>query len=257
MNIGFLITAYNQLKCVKFTIATIRKWKKFADCPIVLVISGDENREVFYKDDDLTRVVHLDDMVGDDFNGLVATSIMRQINHGMIEMDDLERDNQIDYVVHMHGDILLLSEDGVEQEIEKFAKSGKLIGCDPVGAQRSDYIYFDGHEIMPQLFVVDNKQAKEFGYMRHMTIDGDLEKRSTEWALIGNLARSTGCIINKEAFDKHAHVICRGRQQWGLHNHWGGWTHFGNQMHLPVHELERRNEAVLRSHGIDMFSWDN
>ena len=83
--VGFLITAFDQIREVAFTINMLRtKWTRTREAPIVLVVSGDHNRRLMYNDDPLTRVVHLDDIVGEHFKTLVSTSIMKQLEHGMI-----------------------------------------------------------------------------------------------------------------------------------------------------------------------------
>jgi hypothetical protein len=283
-NTAFLITAFDQLREVKFTIKMLRQlWRTTQKSPIVLVISGDYDRTITFNDDPYTRVVHVDDMVGPDFKTLVSTSIMRQIEHGMLEIKDLERQHgRIDNIVHMHGDILLLSEKGFFKEIERWKATGKPIAADNVGAQNpvvkniggKEWKWkFYGCELMPQLFVVDQHFAACTGFMYDMTVIGDLEKKATEWALIGNLHRAmhhegSGHALRpvidplkdksspyQFVFDKEVHVVKRNRAQWGLHSHWGGFCHFGNSLHYTKEQRETRNEAALRQYGIDLESW--
>ena len=263
MKVGFLITAYDQKREVRFTHDMLRnKWKRTKDSPISIVISGDPERSVRFPNDPLARVTTLDNMVGKDFNGLVSTSIMKQMMHGMIELRDLERQQggQVDLVVHMHGDILLMSEDGFFEELQRFVCSGKAIAGDTVGPQVTDYIHFEGLEIMPQLFVVDRQFIDRSRFLFDMRVGTDLERRSTEWALRGNLIRCYNSISDtygsdKSIMDKILHNVCPSRGQWELHGHFGGFAHFGNELHFPKHIREARNEAALKSYGVDLSLW--
>jgi len=251
MNAAFLITCYDTMREARFTVDLLRnKWVKTKHCPIVIVISGDTQRNLQFNDDKLTRVVHLDDIVGVDFNNLVSTSIMRQIRHGMIEVKDFARSLYIDNVVHMHGDILLLNEKGFVDTLENFNNSDKFVAADPVSAQRSDYIHFDGYELMPQIFAAKYDFCLRTSYLFQMDIEGDLERRSTEWALIGNLKRATRWATERKAFEEYVCVIEPSRQQWGEHKGWGGWIHYGNMLHCPKEKREQMNEAALRSKGV-------
>ena len=224
--IGFIITAFDTKRELNFTVDMLRnKWKRTKDSPISIVISGDPERSVRFPNDPITRVTTLDNMVKDDFNGLVSTSIMKQMRHGMIELQDLERHQgkQVDYIVHMHGDILLMSEDGFFAELEKFIASAKVIAGDTVGPQVTDYIHFEGLEIMPQLFVVDRNFIGLTGFMLNMYVVGDLEKRSTEWAIRGNLIRNYNstahsCSSDKEVIEKLLHNVAPSRTQSELHS---------------------------------------
>jgi len=280
-DVAFLISAYDQLREVKFTIDMLRtKWKSTSKSPIVLVISGDTERTITYDDDPFTRVVHLDDMVGDKFNSLVSTSIMKQIEHGMIEIRDLEREHGcIDSVVHLHGDILLLGEQGFTETIDKWRVSGLPIAADNVSPNGPHFIDLDeqtvrmsfhGEELMPQLFAVDHAFCKATGFMYCMTVMGNLEKRATEWALIGNLHRATANLRDlitapdewKDKFGPYYHtytgnvyVVKNGRPQWAVHNHWGGFCHFGNSLHYTKEQRESRNESALRQYGLDLGAW--
>jgi len=263
MNVGFLITAYDQKREVNFTVDMLRKkWKRTSNSPISIVISGDPERSVRFPNDTLTRVTTLDNMVGSNFNGLVSTSIMKQMRHGMIELQDLERlqDKWVDYVVHMHGDILLMNEDGFFAELERFAKSGRAVAADTVGPQVTDYIHFDGLELMPQLFVVDRTFIGRTNFLLNMYVVGDLERRSTEWALRGNLVRSYLNSLDtigtpEQVIKKLVYNVCPSRGQWELHRHWGGFAHFGNSLHFPQHVREARNEMALKAYGVDLSSW--
>lgn len=281
---AFLITAFDQLREVKFTIKMLRElWVTTSKSPIVLVISGDRGRSITFNDDPYTRVVHLDDIVRDKFRTLVSTSIMRQIEHGMLEIKDLEREHGlIRNVVHLHGDILLLNEKGFFTELKKWKKTGNPIAADNVGAQNPVTKVLNGHEyrwkfygseIMPQLFVVDHSFCKQTGFMYDMPIIGDLEKKATEWALIGNLHRAMWAagsgqallpvidpLVDKESpykyiFDNLVYVVKRNRQQWGLHKHWGGFCHYGNSLHFPKDIREQRNEIALKQYGVDLSTW--
>lgn len=282
-DVAFLITCFDQIREIKFTIKMLRTlWKSTARSPIVLVISGDFDRSISFNDDDYTRVVHLDDMVGSHFRTLVSTSIMRQIEHGMLEVKDLERTHgPIRTVVHLHGDILLLGEKGFFQEIDKWRATKKPLAADNVGAQAPVIKTLDAHEykwkffgceLMPQLFAVDHDFCKHTGYMYDMPIIGDLEKKATEWALIGNLHRAlhdegSGHALlpqitmeDKESpyrfvFWDNVHVVRPNRQQWGLHTHWGGFSHFGNSLHYSKEHREKRNEMALRQYGVDLSAW--
>ena len=284
MKTAFLITAYDQLREVAFTRHMLRRmWKGTKEAPIVIVISGDWGRDLHYQNDPFTRVVHLDDMVGDKFKTLVSTSIMRQIEHGMLEIKDLEREHgRIDNIVHMHGDILLLNEKGFFKEIERWKSSGRPVAADPVGAQNPITKKIDGKtwnwrfygsELMPQLFAVDHAFCNHTGFMYDMKVVGDLEKKATEWALIGNLHRAlweagSGHALIPQinpledahspyrfVFDEQVHVVKRNRQQWGLHDHWGGFCHFGNSLHYTKKDRERRNELAMQRYGIDLEAW--
>lgn len=265
LKIGFLITAYDQKREVKFTVDMLRnKWKRTKDSPISIVISGDPDRTIKFPDDKLTRVTTIDNIVGNDFNGLVSTSIMKQIMHGMVEMTDLERVSGgcVNHIVHMHGDILLLNEDGFFEELNRYIASGKQIAGDTVGPQKNDYIHFDGLEIMPQLFVVNRYFSGISGFMCRMEVIGDLERRSTEWALRGNLLRAWSRLNTKpyygdeeKIFNSLFHNIAPSRSQWDLHRHWGGFAHFGNSLHFPAEVREARNEMALKAYGVDLLSW--
>ena len=280
---AFLITAFDQLREVKFTIKMLRSiWKTTARSPIVLVISGDVDRSITFNDDPYTRVVHLDDMVGDKFRTLVSTSIMRQIEHGMLEVKDLEREHgTIRQVVHMHGDILLLGEEGFFKELERWKKTGKPIAADNVGAQNPvkkmidgiEYHWkFFGSELMPQLFAVDHNFCKITGYMYDMPVIGKWEAKATEWSLIANLHRALHEATSdvkllpylspvmksspyENVFKENVHVVKPNRPQWGLHGHWGGFCHFGNSLHYTKEQREERNEMALRRYGIDLTNW--
>ena len=286
--VGFLITAFDQIREVSFTIDMLRtKWSNTRKAPIVLVISGDHNRSLVYNDDPYTRVIHLDDIVGPYFKTLVATSIMKQIEHGMIEIKDLERQHgDIKRIIHMHGDILLLGEDGFFEEIKRWDASGKPVAADPVSpggpwhlpnldGKGKDYdLIWYGQEIMPQLFGVDHHFCKHTGYLYDMPIIGDLEIKATEWGLIGNLHRAVhdeGCgeaLIPhvdvhsnsrgpyENVYSNQVHTVVRGRQQWGLHSHWGSFTHFGNTIKFSPEHRERRNRAALKQYGLDLEAWD-
>jgi len=288
--VGFLITAYDQLKEVLFTVKMLRKtWKQTATAPIVVVISGDTDRNLGFPDDPYTRVIHLNDMVGEYFKVLVSTSIMKQIEHGMIEMKDLERQHgPIENVVHMHGDILLLGEKGFFDQLDRWKKTNKPVAADPVSASgpwklknlcdlgKTYDLAFYGCELMPQLFAVDHDFCKHTGFMYDMSVVGDLEIKATEWALIGNLHRATFdhfssssaplypridvydntvCGPYFQTFNENVYAVKQNRQQWGLHNHWGGFTHFGNSIHVSQQERERKNLMVLRQYGLDLSEW--
>jgi len=286
--VGFLITAFDQLREVKFTIEMLRTmWKRTEKSPVVLVISGDTERNIHFNHDPYTRVVHLDDIVGPYFKTLVSTSIMKQLEHGMIEMRDLEREHgDIETIVHMHGDILLLGEQGFFAEIDRWKQTSKPIAADPVsaggpwhlpnlcGLGKDYHLKWFGQELMPQLFAVDHHFCKHTGYMYDMPIVGDLEEKATEWALIGNLHRATfehGSgeahvpVVDvykdkrgpyERAFYELVHPVKVGRQQWGMHNHWGGFSHFGNSLKFSREEREARNTQALNSYGLNLEAWN-
>lgn len=265
--LGFIITAYDQKREVNFTVDMLRrKWKRTVESPISIVISGDPDRTLQFPNDPLTRVTTLDNMVGADFNNLVSTSIMKQIMHGMIELEDLERVGKgcVNQIVHMHGDILLMNEDGFFAEVDRFIKSNKDVAGDTVGPQRNDYIHFDGLEIMPQLFITARHFVADSGFLRDMIVVGDLERRSTEWALRGNLLRAWSRLNGdtyykkeEEVFNSLFHNVKPSRGQWELHSHFGGFAHFGNSLHFSKQDREARNEAALRAYGINLESWSN
>lgn len=287
--VGFLITCFDQLREVAFTINMLRtKWVATRKAPIVLVVSGDHNRSLMFRDDDLTRVIHLDDIVGGNFRRLVSTSIMRQIEHGMLEMRDLERYcGSIENIIHMHGDILLLGEDGFFSQLNKWKESGKPVAADPVSANGPSLLSKDefadvdedvnmkfyGTELMPQLFAVDHMFCKTTGFMYEMSIIGNLERYATEWALIGNLHRAVHeegggeALIPQVNVDKdergpyenvyanEVYTVKSFRQQWGLHKHWGGFCHYGNSIHFSKEQREARNEMALRQYNINLEAW--
>lgn len=279
-DVCFLITAFDQLREVVFTVKMLRKlWKTTSKSPIVVVISGDHNRDIRFDDDPFTRVVHINDMVRDKFKILVSTSIMRQIEHGMIEVRDLEREHgDIKSVVHIHGDILLLNEEGFFTELDRWRDSKKPIAADnvsPNGPHHLDLfgkkyqLSFHGQELMPQLFAVDHAFCKATSYMYSMPIIGDLEEKATEWALIGNLHRATDDSVMyqplnywvknngpyKETFEECVYPVKKGRAQWGLHSHWGGFCHFGNSIHYTKEHREARNEQAMKQYGLDLSEW--
>lgn len=289
--VGFLITAYNQIRETKFTVNMLRtKWRYTRQSPIVIVISGDHNRSLVYNDDPLTRIVHLDDIVGSNFRRLVSTSIMRQIEHGMLEMRDLERQcGSIESIIHMHGDILLLGEDGFFSQLNKWKESGKPVAADPVGMNGPSLLSKDefadvdedvnmkfyGTELMPQLFAVDHMFCKTTGFMYEMSIIGNLERYATEWALVGNLHRAVHEEGGGEAlipqvnvhkdergpyenvYANEVYTVKAGRHQWGLHNHWGGFCHYGNSIHFSTSQREKRNRQALVQYGLDLKTWDD
>jgi len=284
-NVAFLITAFDQLREVLFTIKMLRKkWESTRRSPIVLVISGDYDRSIKFHDDPFTRIVHLDDMVEDKFKLLVSTSIMRQIEHGMIEVNDLERAHgRIDSIVHLHGDILLLGETGFFKTFDAWRQTDYPIAADNVSPNgphhlknihgKEFHLRFFGQELMPQLFVVDHNFCKATGYMYNMPVVGNLEIKATEWGLIGNLHRATMELGNGQAlvpqvdvysdqygpyektFSENVYVVARNRQQWGLHTHWGSFCHFGNSIHFTKEQREKKNEIALRSYGLDLSEW--
>lgn len=250
MKVGFLITCYDQKREAKFTHHMLRNlWKRTADSPIVIVISGDPERTVKFPDDKLTRVVSLDDIVGNNFNGLVSTSIAKQIMHGIIELEDLQRiSGKIDVLVHFHGDVIFLNnEEGFFQELEKFNYSGKNVGADTVGAQKSDFIEFTGNELMPQVFVTRMNFIQNTGFLKTLTVEGELEKKSTEWMLKGNLIRCAG---NVE--DNLYEVIRHRSSQWDIHKSYGGWMHWGNSIHFSKEQREKREEATLKAFNLSL-----
>lgn len=266
--LGFIITAYDTQREVNFTVDLLRnKWKSTRDSLISIVISGDPDRKLKFPTDKRTRVTTLDDMVGDKFNELVSTSIMKQMTHAMIEMRDLQREfGQVDILIHMHGDILLLNEEGFLAEVNKFIQSGKAIGCDTVGPQGNEYIKFAGTEIMPQLFMVRRDFCDATGFMHLMNIVGESEGKSTEHALLGNLHRCTamamGTLYEGWPYEKTSkslvHEVIRHRpSQWDVHRSYGGWCHFGNSIHLKADVRQARNEAVLKAYGLNMEKWYN
>ena len=281
---AFLITAYDQLREVKFTVHMLRNlWKSTKQSPIVIVISGDNDRSLNFNNDPYTRIVHVDDMVGPNFKTLVSTSIMRQITHGMLEIKDLERQfGQIDNIVHMHGDILLLNESGFFAELDAWRQTSKPMAADNVGTQnpvtkqiggKTWSWKFFGTELMPQLFVVDHHFCSLTGFMYDMEVIGDLEKKATEWALIGNLHRAVWSAGNGLAqcpvvdplvdkfspyeltFNELVHCVRKNRTQWGLHQHWGGFCHFGNSLHYTKKHRETSNAQALQRYGIDLSKW--
>jgi len=280
-DVCFLITAYDQIREVRFTVKMLRTmWASTKHSPIVIVVSGDTERNLRFDDDPYTRIVHLDDMVGDKFKILVSTSIMRQIEHGMLEVKDLEREHgRINTIVHLHGDILLLGEKGFFAELKQWKASGKPIAADPVspsspitikGLWGKDYdLRFFGQELMPQLFAVDHNDCRITGFMYEMIVWSDLERKATEWALIGNLHR---CVSERDLFptidvwknksgpyektyNEFVYTVKRGRQQWGLHSHWGGFCHYGNSIHYTKEQRERRNTSALKQYGLDLSEW--
>ena len=244
-DVCFFITAFDQLREVRFTIDMLRtKWEATRRSPIVLVISGDFDRNISFNDDSYTRVVHLDDMVRDKFKTLVSTSIMRQIEHGMIEVRDLEREHgRIDSIVHLHGDILLLGEEGFFRTLDTWRVSGLPVAADNVSPNGPHHLNiggkkyrltFHGQELMPQLFAVNHDFCRATGYMYSMPICGDLEEKATEWALIGNLHRATADVRDLitapdewhkqigpyySTYTGNVYTVKKGRAQWGLHNH--------------------------------------
>jgi len=280
-DVAFLITAFDQIRECRFTIDMLRKkWTSTRKSPIILVVSGDFDRTLIYNDDPFTRVVHLDDMVRDKFKILVSTSIARQIEHGMIEVRDLEREHgAINSIVHLHGDILLLGEEGFFKTLDDWRASGLPVAADPVSPNGPHHLdlfgkkyrlSFHGQELMPQLFAVDHAFCKATTYMYSMPVMGDLEEKATEWMLIGNLHRVQAHLqnlrFNLNKWDKpigpyfstytgSVYTVKRGRQQWGLHNHWGGFCHFGNSIHYSKEHRERRNEAALRQYNLDLEAW--
>lgn len=286
-DVAFLITAYDQLREVLFTVKMLRTmWKSTKESPVVVVITGDKERVVSFPNDPYTRVVHLDDFIGENQEKckvLVSTSIMRQIEHGMLEVKDLEREHgTIRDVVHMHGDILLFGEDGFRKTLDEFRASGRPVAADNVSpsnpisldlfGEKYDLRFF-GQELMPQLFVVDHVFCKNTGYMYNMSVVGKLEKKATEWALIGNLHRAIyepggGQALTPyidvwshvngpygPTFDLEVYCVKKNRQQWGVHNHWGGFAHFGNSIHSTAAERERKNKIALSQYGIDLEAW--
>lgn len=270
MKLGFIITCYDSIREVKFTHNMLRNlWSQTKDALISIVISGDPTRSVSFEEDKRTRVTTLDDMVGSKFNELVSTSIAKQIRHGAIELRDLEREfGHVDYVVHIHGDILLLNEQGFFNELSDFAASGKLIAADTVGPQSNDYISFSGREIMPQLFVV---KRNFISYLLDMFApQNEFAKKSTEHMLLENLhhwltiAEYDNSAHENRAhnfsidylFDRYVYEVVKHRPiQWGVHQHFGGWCHFGNQLHFPREIREQRNKAALQAYGIDLSAW--
>lgn len=284
--IAFLITAFDQIREVTFTVNMLRtKWRKTRKAPIVIVVSGDHDRSLMFRDDDFTHVVHIDDIVGDNTRCMQPTSIMRQIEHGMKEIKWMEHlHGDIESIIHMHGDILLLDEAGFFEELKRWRQSGKPIAVDNVGPNGPHYIstkeypdvkkdinmIFMGQEIMPQLFAVDHKFCSITGYMYDMEICGNLEEYATEWALIGNLYRclsdSKDLHLNinewkqdvgpyKDVFDENIHIVKQNRGQWGIHNHWGGFCHFGCNVHVSKEDREYRSYQALMKHNIDMEAW--
>lgn len=283
MSVAFLITVFDQLRETKFTVDMLRnKWESTKESPIVIVVTGDFDRELQYNDDEFTHVVHLDDIVGDMARSKVPQSIMRQIEHGMLEMKCLEeKHGKIDSIVHMHGDILLLNERGFMKELDAWRNTEYPILGDSVGPQgpyflektlpgmhKDMHIVFYGYEMMPQLFVVDHDFCKKTGYMYKMNIVGDHEKVATEWALIGNIYRltisdeeldiDTSVVTSspyKDIFEKHVKVVKRGRSQWDIHRHFGGFCHFGNNINFTKEYREKMNAKALRAYGVDMAGW--
>lgn len=268
MKLGFLITAYNQRREVKYSADMLRnKWPRCRDSLISIVISGDPERTVRFDSDDRTRTIHIKDMVGKRFNELVSTSIANQMMLGMNQLKDLQREfGEVDYIVHFHGDILLLNEQGFFEELERFAASGRFIACDTVGPQKTDYIEMGGTEIMPQLFVVRRDFCDTTGFLHIMSVEGENEKKSTEHMLIGNLSRSTAAKLPMVKEEKWPYVVTaksllfevvrhRG-SQWAVHQHFGGFAHLGNSLHWTNKQREARNEAVLRAYGLDMGAWN-
>lgn len=268
MKLGFLITAYNQKREVKFTVDMLRnKWQRTKDSLISIVISGDPERSVKFPNDQKTRVTSLDDMVGQRFNELVSTSIAKQIMHGMLELKDLQREyGEIDYIVHMHGDILLINENGFFEELERFIASGKFIACDTVGPQKTDYIEMGGNEIMPQLFVVRRDFCDSTGFMHIMNVSSIDDKKSTEHMLLSNLATTMETklpFIQKDTWPYNItakallyEVVKHRSSQWNFHNHWGGFCHFGNSIHFTQQQREEKNEYVLRALGLNLEAWN-
>jgi len=289
--VSFLITAFDQIREVKFTIDMLRNnWKRTAKSPIVLVISGDFDRSITYNDDPYTRVIHVDDIVREKFKTLVSTSIMRAMNVGMLEMRDLEREHgDIDNIVHIHGDILLLGEGGFFDTIDKWRATDKPVAADPVGphpiidkvifGKRYQWRFF-GCEFMPQLFAVDHQFCKTTGFMYDMIVmPNDFEIKATETCLIANLYRalytpgeSSGKFrrglypkinINERSspyqqiFDENVFVVSKSRSQWGTHKTWGGFCHYGNDLKFTTKHREEMNKRALKSYGLDLSVWDN
>lgn len=280
-NVAFLITAFDQLREVKFTVHMLRNlWSSTAKSPIVVVISGDNNRDLVFNDDPYTRVVHVDDMVGDKFQILVSTSIAKQIEHGMIEVRDLERAHgDIDSIVHIHGDILLLREEGFFNTFDAWRVSGLPVAADNVSPngpyhlelfEKKYQLTFHGQELMPQLFAVDHAFCKSTSYMYSMPVMGSLEEISTEWMLIGNLHRAAaesgeqyGPLDKWDAaqgpysdtFKEFVSVVKKNRSQWDLHAHWGGFTHFGNSLHFTKEHREHNSEMAMKRYGLDLSEW--
>jgi hypothetical protein len=280
-DVAFLITAFDQIREVRFTVDMLRtKWASTKTSPIVVVISGDTRRDLIFNDDPYTRVVHLDDMVGDKFKVLVSTSIAKQIEHGMIEVRDLERAHgTINSVVHMHGDILLLGEEGFFRTLDDWRATDLPVAADNVSPNgphdlelwgKKYSLSFHGQELMPQLFAVDHAFCKATSYMYSMPVMGDLEVKATEWMLIGNLHRTT---VNHRylvmppnywkdpigpyysTYTGNVYTVKKGRGQWGLHSHWGGFAHFGNSLHYSKEHREARNKAALEQYNLDLEAW--
>lgn len=242
------------------------KWQSTKESPISIVFSGDPDRSVKYPDDKFTRTTTIDDIVGKEFNLLAPTSISKQLMHGMIELRDLQRAHgKVDIIVHFHGDILLLNEDGFLRELERFWHSNKFIAYDTVGAQKTDYIEFAGTEAMPQLFAVKREFCDTSTFLYHMTVDGEKETKATEHMLLGNLNRCVKAMLPgalqenwpyQNTFNALVYPVQKDRSyQWGVHNKWGGWTHFGNQLHYSREETLARNEIVLKQCGLDLSAW--
>lgn len=261
--VAFLITSYDTIREVYYSVDMFRnKWESTKTAPIVIVITGDPDNKLRFDNDPYTRVVHLKDIVGSNFNAMVSTSIMRQISHGMLEIRDLEREvGPISSVVHFHGDILFLNERGFWVEFDRWQASHKFMACDTVGPQgpypmeydgKKFSLEFTGNEIMPQVFAVKHRgfQDSDRPFMYCMDIDGLEEKFSTEKALWGNLLRA-----GYDAGD--VHYVCRHRPtQWGVHKHWGSFVHYGNQLHCPREQREAKNKAVLEACGLDLEVWN-
>jgi hypothetical protein len=261
------------MKEVTFTVNMLRtKWTSAREAPIVVVITGDKDHTLRFESDPYTRVVHLKDIVGKKFNELVSTSIMRQITHGMLEIKDLEREmGPIENILHMHGDILLLNEQGFWAEFEKWKVSGRPVACDTVGPQgpyqmehggQSFELTFDGHEIMPQIFAVDHEFAKDTTFLYDMKVSSLQEQFSTEKTLVENLVEKTYrkyCGWGDTTtilLDRLTYKVCKHRPvQWGVHSHWGSFIHFGNQLHCPREQREAKNAAALAAYGLDLEKW--
>lgn len=262
VKLAILITGFDQKRETIHTVNMFRKWESTKDCAIAVVMSGDPDREVKFPEDKFTRVTTNDDIVGtkENFNKLVSTSIMKAISHGMLELRDLRRIcGKPDILLHLHSDVMLVNEEGFWKTVLEFWSSNKQVAFDTVGSQRSDFIEFMGYELMPQIFMCKTNFLDATGFLHLSEIANTEEAKSTEKALLGNLHRRASFMIpgaDKElypyisTYNALVYEVIKWRShQWGIHpNSYGGWCHYGNQLHFDKATRESNEKQFLATH---------
>jgi len=247
MKVGFVFIGYDQFTELEWTANIIKhQWEKFADSPIVSVLSGDPEGEFDTTNVDRHVVVpnivtisldylreHFIPATFDISPGIGAghyrapadgkamesmcQSMLRNYKVGLEALFDVADD--VDVVVICESNILLLQEEGIYNAAKEMFVNGKAMACQTVGGYDDPVVKWTGREIMPQVFMVDPGFVKRTKFLLDPV---NTRPDCPEMTLLDNI----NVALAADNRDFETGVLNKGsRSQWGIHQSWFPFAH--------------------------------